>query len=52
MKTKALKGGAACPQAAALEAVDGQPLEDKRLHPFCIIPNKALDRCPAILCIL
>ena len=35
--TKALKGGAACPQAAADGSVVRQPLGDKRLHPYCIV---------------
>jgi hypothetical protein len=38
VKTKALKGGAACPQAAADGSVVRQPPGDRRLHPYCIVP--------------
>jgi 2'-5' RNA ligase len=38
MKTKALNGAADCPQAAADGSVERQPLGDKRLHPYCIVP--------------
>ena len=40
-KAKALQGGAACPQAAADGSVERQPLGDKRLHPYRIVPAKA-----------
>jgi len=37
VKTRALKGGADCPQAAADGSVVRQPLEDNRLHPYRIV---------------
>jgi len=39
LKTIAPKGGAACPQAAADGSAERQPLGDKRLHPYCIVPD-------------
>jgi hypothetical protein len=41
MKTNALKGGAARPQAAADESVERQPLGDKRLHLCGIVPAQS-----------
>ncbi len=41
VKTNALKGGVACPQAAADGSVVRQPPRDRWLHPYCIVPAQS-----------